>query len=298
MSDYADFLVSEQSNPMAALLEILVSDYVEYDLVAALEGPDDKVFYFDFMRAYLPGKSILYLPCGGKSAVLGLKDLVEQYEWAFKPVISYMCDKDFDDYLECMLDGIYYTPFYSIESYFVTDRYADYVLEKHSRGILSPSQRETIRCEYNNIMRNLIKQVRPIAALMIELRSFGLHPDFDELSVSDLFDLSTTPPKKRADRLDRIRHCWCGDAVISLTRLRATARRLRLDDYCLWLRGKLGLQLARVAFRLALKRAPSQVQSKAPDAAHFAADWAKHARQFLVDIATLKAHCEAVTRAS
>ena len=294
MSNYVDLLIAEQSNPSAALLQILVSDYTQYDVIVAIEGDDDKIFYFDFLRADLADKSIMHLPCGGKSAVLGLKRLVEDYEWGSPIKIAYLCDKDFDDYTNALNDGVFYTPGYSIESYLTTRAYAAYVLEKYSSGAMSIAQRTAIETEFEGILLRMVKELRAVAALMIELRADGSHPDFSSLSVNDFFDLASSPPRKRPDRWARIRAAWCVDAEVPLRRVMARARQLRPQEYVLWLRGKLGLQLARAAFRLAINLAPEGARAKAPDSAMFGADGFRSARQFIGEIPTLRDHCATV----
>jgi hypothetical protein len=292
MADYADLLRAEQSNPSAALLQMLVSDYTQYDVIAAIEGDEDKIFYFDFLRAYMAGRSIIYLPCGGKPAVLGLKTLVDEYDWGTPPKIAYLCDKDFDDYIGALDRGVFYTQGYSIESYFSCRDYAAYVLEKFSSGTMTAAQRSAIEDDFEAILLGMVREVRPIAALMIELRADGSHPDFSSLSVNDFFDLTNSPPSKRLDRWARVRAAWCGDAGVPLRRVMARARQLRPEEYMLWLRGKLGLQLARAAFRLAVHCAPEGLRTKAPDAAMFGAEAFRSAREFIGEIPTLRDYCQ------
>ena len=115
MDDFVEILTKEQGNANGLLLQVLSSQYENWDYIIAVEGVPDKKFYFDFVRQSIPNASIYFLDCGGKNSVLGLKKSVEEYSWAVRPRFRFLCDKDFDDYLCMSTEGVWYTEKYSIE---------------------------------------------------------------------------------------------------------------------------------------------------------------------------------------
>src|SRR4051794_28571808 len=135
MTDFELLLLREQQNPNAAILEFFISQYSSEDIVVLVEGPDDPVFYFDFVAAYLPNQSVFYFPCGGKRSLLKLREFLQSYGLKPRPKkILFFTDSDFDNYLGGGTVGVYATGFYSIENFFCNSRFFQYVVRKHCAG--------------------------------------------------------------------------------------------------------------------------------------------------------------------
>lgn len=262
MDDYAEMLASEQTNQNALLMEILTIDYSGFDYIIVVEGDTDIPFYYDFVHSAIREKTAYFHSCRCKSAVLRLKTAIETYNWQEAPRFRYLCDKDFDDYNNTLADGVWYTSWYSIESYISCTSFVEYILQKYATPPLKTTDRRDFLNTYDFIFCDALKSLRPFAALMCELKADGQNPDFDEFGIERLFDLrgGTLHPRRRkmAAALEAI----SAEYTLNFSRLLKRSRSLNIADWQLWLRGKLALQLCRKAYGLAIQR--SRLRSSLP----------------------------------
>lgn len=91
------------------------------DVIIALEGDDDPIFYKTCIRKINPGFSWFPLVCHGKDKVLALRVLLERNTNEDASKTYYVVDKDYD-HLKSYTPGpnLYCTPSYSIENLLVT----------------------------------------------------------------------------------------------------------------------------------------------------------------------------------
>jgi hypothetical protein len=250
MDDFAQLLTSEQTNQNALLIEILTVNYSDYEYIIAVEGDDDVPFYYDFVYSISPDKSILFQKCNCKAAVLKLKAAVESYEWQDPPKFRYLCDKDFDDYNDAIAEGVWYTNWYSIESYISCQEFVSYVIAKHSRGTITHSELKKFFETYGRILAGALRTLRPFAALMCELKADGQCPQFDEFGIEQLFDLRKGALQPKRHKLAAALTAISADPTVSMQRLISRSRKFHLNEWQCWLRGKLALQLCRKIYSL------------------------------------------------
>jgi len=265
MDNYVEALTREQGNPNGALLEILTSGYEEWDYIIAVEGSADISFYFDFVRSVVNEKEkFRFIECSNKHGVLAFKDAVDTYQWVNPPIFKFLCDKDFDDYLGKIRDGIWYTDRYSIESYLIDRSFINYNIEKFSRGRLSKSSIEDILNSYDATMRRLVGVVRTYCAYMCEIRANGEHPKFDSIDIVSLVDLDHADLRPRRGRIARVNAKFRLKMNVPYRALLARAREFDVSEVTRWLRGKLALQIARKSYELACRNSKPKIRDALP----------------------------------
>lgn len=266
MMDFAEILIDEQSNPNALLLEVLTIGYSEWDFIVAVEGRDDQAFYYDYMLKYLDTKNLYFLDCKGKSSLITFKKIADQYEWTDRPKILYLCDKDYDDFLEMKVDGIWYTSLYSIENYVVEDRFIEWILSKYSLGSISLRDRDMIISAYRSRKEDCRKAILPVAALMCEIRALGEHPDFDQFGIEEIFSVEDEALPTRGKKASRLIKKLGVQKRPQYKQVRERAKIFAANEFQVWARGKLALQVARKCYHLARQAMPRPVMEKLPTA--------------------------------
>jgi hypothetical protein len=294
MDDFVTLLKNEQSNARGLLLEILSSGYEEWKFIAAVEGQDDMDFYYDFLKDYLGTDEINFIDCKGKKSVVDLKNIVDEYNWEKKPDFLFLCDKDFDDILSLKADGIYYTPSYSIESFLAQGDYLEGILKKHSRPPLRAADRRTFLEQYEHIFANLVTFVRPYAAYMCEIRAKSIHPLFDKVGIDKLLSFQGGKASRRSDRLAEINQLLEIAPSITWQSITSRAKSFALENWRLWLRGKLALQIARKSFELAAKSMSEKIRRSLPSDPKLSRDGMASAYLSLKPISCLKEYCSAL----
>lgn len=295
MSDYEALLLQEQRNPNATILQFFLSKYDSEEIVAIIEGPDDQAFYFDFVADYFPDKKVFYFPCSGKSSLLALKDFLSSYELGFDPErLLFLADKDFDDYLNINNEGIFKTEFYSIENYFVNSRYFEYVLRKFSAGRLTNKKVVELVESFAGRLEAAVKLMIVPMAVLCAIRSIDRDADFNSISSIDLVKVSSVIEGNRGKRTVALRQLLRGDEAIEVKSVIRFARAFKYDSFNSWLRGKHGLQLVRSIVRhLDSNNDQSRVLLQSLSS-YFGTEAFKQAKNFLVDIPSLRGHCLAL----
>jgi hypothetical protein len=293
MDDFVTLLKDEQSNARGLLLEILSSGYEEWKFIAAVEGQDDMDFYYDFLKDYLGTDEINFVDCKGKKSVISLKNVIDEYNWVNKPNFLYICDKDFDDILESKVDGIYYTPNYSIESFLAQSEYLEGILKKYSRPPLCAEDRRSFLEQYEINFTRLVEFVRPYAAYMCEIRAKSLHPLFDKVGIDKLLSFQEGKATRQPDRLKQINQLLEIEPGISWKKISTRAKSFALESWRFWLRGKLALQIARKSFELAAKSISEKIRRSLPTDARLGRDGIASAYLSLKPISCLKEYCGA-----
>ncbi|MBM7407584.1 MULTISPECIES: hypothetical protein [Sphingomonas] len=292
MTDYVEDLLAEQSNTNGLLLEILTSGYEEWDYLIAIEGVADRAFYYDFLKSALGGPEIRLLDCGGKPCLLKFKKAVEEYSWVNPPLFRYLCDKDFDDYLGFVHPGVWKTEWYSIESYLVNPDFVEYNVAKFSTGQLTPGHRRAFVDRYWQLFRSMAKDIRPYCAFMCEIRSNGEHPQFDDVGIDKLFDLTNRESPRRTGVLETAVKTLKITKPISRVDLLKRARSFKPEEMLRWLRGKLALQIARKCYERAVRATPLAQRTAIPPPTFLGGDALESAYLFWRSLPGLKDYCE------
>jgi hypothetical protein len=291
MADFESLLLKEQRNPNAAILQFFLSRYEAEQVVVVIEGPDDQAFYFDFIADYFPGKSIFYFPCSGKPSLLALKSFLESYSLGVKPEkLLFLADKDFDDYLQLVHQGVFKTDDYSIENYFCSKIYFEYVLRKLSAGQLSNAKIHDLVEAFDAQLNASVNKLIVPMAVLCAIRQLDKDADFDAISCAELFDLTT--PGFCPNRGARVHSMTALTShKIGFRSVLAFARAFRRDPFNRWLRGKHGLQLIRAIIKALGTNDPQCKQALQSLSAVFGVEALKHAKVFLGDLQSLRAYC-------
>ncbi|WP_446325476.1 DUF4435 domain-containing protein [Blastomonas sp. CACIA14H2] len=264
MDDFVDQLKAETHNAQALLLEILTSGYEEWDYIFATEGNTDRSFYFDFINSALEGKTFYIMDCGGKYSLLQFKKVVDIYPWVNSPKFRYLCDKDFDDYLQLSHEGVWKTNFYSIESYFAQKGYIGYSINKYAKKQMTKIQLESLLSEYDRIFQSMALGAKVVCAAFCKIRENGEHPRFDDFGIDQLFDFSNGSFKRRKNLIKRLNDLFQLKTKLSTGDVLSKARLFDSNNALLWLRGKLAFQIARKSFSIAVGNSSISIQQKSP----------------------------------
>ena len=291
VDDYATMLANEQGNPNAILLQILGDNYEDWDFIVAVEGPNDRCFYFDFIREIYAGKSPKFFECGGKNRLLQFRTSAESYDWSAKPCILYLCDKDFDDFLGTDADGVFRTNVYSIESYFAGTEFVEYIVEKHCVRPLAQSEKNAFIEQFCRNFRRCMLPLRLVSAVMCEVRASGLHPQFDDCSIDKLFDVGDGKIVRKVRSISRICKTLNVDSAIYLKSALGRTKQFEMPSFKSWVRGKLALQITRKVYDISRSSMPHDLKEKLPASNHFGSDAFRTAKPFLGSIPGLQEYC-------
>ncbi|MGJ4965498.1 DUF4435 domain-containing protein [Bradyrhizobium sp. HKCCYLRH3061] len=295
MSDFETLLLHEQRNPNATILQFFLSKYESEEIVVVVEGPDDQTFYFDFISDYFPGKRVFFFPCSGKSSLIALKVFLDSYELGVQPErLLFLADKDFDDYLRFVDAGIYKTCVYSIENYFVDQKYFEYVLRKFGAGQLSSRAVDELVAVFEDQLQKAIAAMLVPMAVLCAIRALDRRADFDAISYYDLVKGGVQPiERNRGERARVLSELVRPGELVDFKSVMTFARAFRKDHFNLWLRGKHGLQLARAVIRCVGARYPQFSVMLRGVNSFFGTEAFRQAKSFLGDVASLRLYCKA-----
>lgn len=291
--DFVRLLTEEQGNPNALLLQILGDAYEDWDLIVAVEGPGDRCFYFDFVCDVLNDTKPQFFECGGKGRLLKFREAFDGYKWRRKPVIFYLCDKDFDDYLEIDYGNIFRTSHYSIESFFLGESFAGYVIDKYSSRSLTLKERGKFLEEFRSRFVSAIPVLRVVCAAMCEIRYHGEHPKFDGFGIDKIFDFTRREMKRRGGMISEMRNVLKVDSLTSYHNIMRRTKTFDPENFQGWMRGKLGLQVTKKVYELSRAAMPNTIKDKLPSANHFGSDAFKDAHSFLKELPGLREYLAA-----
>lgn len=159
--------------------------------------------------------------------------------------ILYICDRDFDTIMELSEeDGVFYTDYYSIESYLISEVFFRHILFKFC-NITRKKERERVARTIWDVSKNNATNLMIVFALMCYARRIGISVDLDKHPLSSLStiaggdEINVVPEdiRKICARfgIDRI------DEVI----LDKLLERMKNEDFRVWMRGRHCLQYVR-----------------------------------------------------
>jgi hypothetical protein len=190
---FLDTLVEAAEIPEAAYIKYLQQYKFEEDGVHIfLEGVDDQSFYTNYIETLLPEEQeIFYYICDGKDNVY---QNYSDINWSKfnKSRTLFFTDKDFDDILNISRsidDNIFVTKYYSIENYLVKDD----VLVRFLKEVCSIRDIATIDEIVNTFKEQLnvfSELMISISAWLIYVREEGFDTNFNNIDISNLFEIS------------------------------------------------------------------------------------------------------------
>lgn len=244
--NYSEMMKEEGQSPHSKLTELLQTDYKRFNKIIAVEGPDDTLFYHD----YLKSESDSFFICDGKNGVIGLSAATKEYNPELFEKIIFICDKDFDDYLNKLQNDIKYTKYYSIESYLCLSQFASYILNKYCTTQISRDLKDEFIKNFDSIFIEASKELLEICSLMLEVKSKKLDAKFDNTSINDFIDENF---KKKDINFDFLEKKW---EVKNLQEIDYSKwiEIIKDHDFKLWIRGKYLIQLAKKIFDFCYKK--------------------------------------------
>jgi hypothetical protein len=292
--DFESILLREQNNPTAAILQFFLSKYNGEEIIVFVEGQDDAPFYYDFISSYFPTDTVFFFVCGGKRSLIVMKDFFEGYPLSPMPKkMLYLADRDFDDYLKVVDEGIFKTDQYSIESYFFDRAYFEHVLRKHCATQLSNKSMDGLISGFDQNLQNAVQHLKAPMALICALRAKGSDIDLDSISVADFVQLTQAGQiERRRNRKAAFQTLLKDDpSMPHCALILRFAREFSPDRFQSWIRGKYGLQLMRLMVRALGMKDTRSAPHLHKIATAFGSDALKHAKVFLTDIPALNAYC-------
>lgn len=142
------------------------------------------------MEIYKDDVPVKYIACNGKQNVI---DNYNDIDWSFydKKRVLFFIDKDFDDYIgkEIINDNnVFVTDCYSIENYLVDE----IILEKFIVDNCLITNESVIKLAIENFRKQhimYVKQLKMISAWMMYCRKNSFDVSFNEIKMSDLFEI-------------------------------------------------------------------------------------------------------------
>ncbi|NNV55027.1 DUF4435 domain-containing protein [Limnovirga soli] len=160
------------------------------DLHYIFEGFDDQSFYFNYLQG-LTKNYITHISLGKKQSL----EIYNKIDWSIydKRRIIIFIDRDYCRILGEPIpedDNIYETTYYSIENYISNPE----VLKRLIREILhfhEEVQVNQIVTKYEKELELFIKQIRPILAWVLTVRSHKLKANLNMIDLSKLFQINS-----------------------------------------------------------------------------------------------------------
>lgn len=262
MNSFKEMMLTESQTPNAKLAEFLQTRYADFDNILAVEGPDDKIFYHDYCSEKFSNQSFNFFTCDGKKGVIDLKNAIEKYSENLKPIFYFICDKDFDDFLNKKVNGITYTTYYSIESHLADEIFIKYIIKKYSGLDLSNSDLEMFFENLNIKLTSSVEKLKEICCLMLETRSRNIDAKFDKTSIFDFIKINKTSIIKENICTQTISKKWEAPEVESIDNHMRWLDSLNNLDYRIWIRGKYLIQLLKKCFELSFEETLFSKSSK------------------------------------
>lgn len=253
MSPFKEMMLAESKTPNAKLAELLQTRYRDFDNILVVEGPDDKIFYHDYCSEKFKNQSFRFFTCDGKKGVIDLKNAIDKYSEKLKPIFYFICDKDFDDFLNKKVTGITYTTYYSIESHLADEAFIRYILRKYSGFELSDSDFSMFFDNLNSKLKSSIEELKEISCLMLETRSRNIDAKFDKTSIFDFIKIKKSSIVKENICQENISQKWEAPEVKDIKDHMRWLSSLESTDYKIWIRGKYLIQLLKKCFELAFE---------------------------------------------
>lgn len=253
MIDYAELLINEQSNVNATVLEFINSEYKSDDVIVFFEGIDDPPFYFDFLTAHFSNHTLRIYTCGGKKAMAEVKNFIDDYSLKINPYkILYLRDRDFDQFNDRLPKDMFVTKYYSIESYFADGSYIRYLIEKFIPTSIKGNHRDNIVNSIDITMAEIARNLLAPMAVLCHLRGKEVEIEAQKISISDFCRYNSDGDKivKERNRVNKIaKQIKLKDAEFSRAEIIYLYRCFRGTDYKYWLKGKIALQMLRMALK-------------------------------------------------
>jgi hypothetical protein len=205
------------------------------------EGDEDALFYLPAIRGRAGTRDIRIYYCGGKWGVIGVRDAIEG-ETGLLTDCLFFIDRDYDDYLDSQppVDAnTYITDGYSVENDVVSTYALDILLVEFGKVSKVDPQYAVAHQDWVLAHRQFVRAIRPIVAWCLAMREVKHRPNLNNVDL------------RRVIRCWRGRYCRAAGGALTFAKMAARReetvaigdirrwlRRLKLDEYKKWVRGK------------------------------------------------------------
>lgn len=257
MDDYAVYLSEEAESSIAALHEFKIlysSDQKCFHFF--FEGDDDILFYMPEARRLVGEISIYTYRCGGKKNVIETRNSLRSDGYDVSGCLFFI-DRDYDDILNCQPiidDFTYLTDSYSIENSVATIGSAKIIMDDIIHISRADPSYEQIEMIIESAFQDFYRIMRPLTAWILASREAGYAPNLNNTKgLKGIVTLFGTTPRIDHKGFASFKKLVAADKPSpSVSSLIRWYRRLRPEDFKLWVRGKYDLWFFQTALLAAL----------------------------------------------
>lgn len=243
--DYAEQLIREARSSIAVFHEFRITySPDEGGFHAFLEGKHDKYYYMDAIRSKVADADVDIYICRGKKELIEVVKSIEESELSIDRCL-FFADKDNDDLLAIPPPPamVYITETYSIENSIVSDEAIRILLGLYSEVKRRDAEFKKILSLLDPASLSFATRIRPFMAWCIAARSLGEKPNYNNVRLHLVFNILADGSVSKKPQAFRtfVRECGLVDSGVSKALVRTWIRRLPIEEYKTWLRGKFEL---------------------------------------------------------
>jgi hypothetical protein len=250
-SEYAAVLNEAKKTAPVWIANFLQSSFDENTVVAFVEGNDDIAFFNGFLSKHSPNNDVLFINCENKAGVIhALKRFVKLAPSRTSKSMLFLCDRDFDDFIEhAVVDNLYRTNYYSIENHLVSIEYFDYILGKFC-GKTRKRERRSLASDLLNKVRKHSKDFLGLFAVMCIERQIISKAKFDDykLELNFLYCRNTESYACNAS-IEQLMEEF-GISIDYMDIVFEVQKKMAKSDFQTWMRGKQALRVVRIILKL------------------------------------------------
>lgn len=200
VDDYAIYLIDQAKSPTSAFHEFRISmEPGANQIHAFVEGDEDVIFYLPDIRRKAGDRSVYSYRCGGKRAVLETKEFVLGAGYGDERCLFFV-DRDYDDFFNSQASAderLLITQVYSIENHLSTPQALEIVLSELVGVKKSDKTFLELSGKFLSSQSAFYRKLLPILAISLAMREAGRKPNYNNLDLKKVFEISGDGHVKR-----------------------------------------------------------------------------------------------------
>lgn len=241
--DYAEFLAEEARSDVAVLHEFkLRFSNGDTALHLFFEGDEDGPYYLPEIRKRAHARPLWAYVCGGKPKLKVVRDSLRSGGYDLDRCLFFV-DRDYDDYFASQISSdsrTHITDYYSVESYIVSRDAAECILLDLSGFARDDADFKLFEARFDACLIHFAELIRPLIALSLAAREKGGKPNFNNINLSNIFNVSPGVAVARKAEAGKAfsKAVFPKGLSVDFQDLLRWTRRLKMSEHKLWLRGK------------------------------------------------------------